>query len=338
MDLSAARWDREFGHIEAATPQATVDSTRVPPAKRLEFWRRYVDRTRGLNVVCATTNFVGRMTTRSLGSFSVHGVTISTPHKAIRANSCTDLCFANIQIRNEGARFNGRREMEIPQGSMLLYEASQPYELDFDGASDSLVVAFAKSELQKRVANLQMHLDEPVNYDPHKVSMLAGLLHGVLSCSTTPRQAVRDGMAEAVVNMLVATLYDCDEVATTRPTYAASAILQRIKSYINANIADPNLNPVMAAEAMGITVGYLHKIFLLSNSTLMQYVLAERLERCRKDIAKADRSGGISQIAFKWGFNDASHFSRSFRKRFGLSPRDYRAQVLQRNASLLAAE
>ncbi|MCB1441362.1 MAG: AraC family transcriptional regulator, partial [Nitratireductor sp.] len=29
-----------------------------------------------------------------------------------------------------------------------------------------------------------------------------------------------------------------------------------------------------------------------------------------------------------------SHFSRSFRKRFGVSPREYRAQVLERDARL----
>ena len=85
---------------------------------------------------------------------------------------------------------------------------------------------------------------------------------------------------------------------------------------------------------MGITVSYLHKIFLQNNTTMMQYVLAERLELCRRDIAKADRSGGISQVAYGWGFNDASHFSRSFRKRFGVSPREYRAQVLERDARL----
>ena len=32
----------------------------------------------------------------------------------------------------------------------------------------------------------------------------------------------------------------------------------------------------------------------------------------------------ISEIAFGWGFNDAAHFSRAFRARFGCSPRDVR--------------
>ena len=33
----------------------------------------------------------------------------------------------------------------------------------------------------------------------------------------------------------------------------------------------------------------------------------------------------VSEIAFAWGFNDAAHFSRAFRERFGCSPRELRA-------------
>ncbi|MCJ9728672.1 AraC family transcriptional regulator [Bradyrhizobium sp. PRIMUS42] len=32
----------------------------------------------------------------------------------------------------------------------------------------------------------------------------------------------------------------------------------------------------------------------------------------------------MTDVALRWGFNDLSHFSRSFRRRFGMSPREYR--------------
>ncbi len=38
------------------------------------------------------------------------------------------------------------------------------------------------------------------------------------------------------------------------------------------------------------------------------------------------RGRSICEIAFDWGFNSAPHFSRSFRERYGLSPREYRAR------------
>jgi len=333
MDENAIGWTSASQGFLADRMLSLVDSKRVPEASRLDYWKSHVHSANGLKIECPTNNFVGTMTNRTLSNCSVHGVKIQTPHRAIREQSQQDLCFVNVQIRNEGARFSGNREFSMQQGSLVLYEASEAYELDFDGASESLVIAIAKSDLEKRVANIQLHLDEAVNYDPIKTTMLAGLLRGVLSINGETRQAVKDGLSEAVLNMLVATLYDCDEAILKTPTNGSAAILQRIKVYINANLDNPDLNPVMTADAMGITVSYLHKIFLQNNTTLMQFVLAERLERCRRDIAKVDRADGISQIAYRWGFNDASHFSRSFRKRFGKSPREYRGQVCARDLS-----
>jgi len=34
----------------------------------------------------------------------------------------------------------------------------------------------------------------------------------------------------------------------------------------------------------------------------------------------------VGEIAYGRGFNDAAHFSRAFRERFGCSPREWRQQ------------
>ncbi len=47
------------------------------------------------------------------------------------------------------------------------------------------------------------------------------------------------------------------------------------------------------------------------------------------ELARGDRIDNISQIAFTWGFNDASHFTRSFRAKFDMSPREYRRRAVE---------
>ena len=32
----------------------------------------------------------------------------------------------------------------------------------------------------------------------------------------------------------------------------------------------------------------------------------------------------VSDIAFSWGFNDAAHFSRAFKERFRVTPKEFR--------------
>jgi AraC-like DNA-binding protein len=40
----------------------------------------------------------------------------------------------------------------------------------------------------------------------------------------------------------------------------------------------------------------------------------------------------VGEIALSWGFNDHSHFSRAFRKRYGVSPKDWRNRTPWRQA------
>jgi len=44
----------------------------------------------------------------------------------------------------------------------------------------------------------------------------------------------------------------------------------------------------------------------------------------------AEAHQSISEIAFRYGFSDSAHFSRTFRQRFGLSPREFRQQEAER--------
>ena len=50
-----------------------------------------------------------------------------------------------------------------------------------------------------------------------------------------------------------------------------------------------------------------------------------RLEQAAADLTDPRyQSRAVSQIAFANGFEDAAHFSRAFKGRFGRTPRDWR--------------
>jgi AraC-like DNA-binding protein len=60
-------------------------------------------------------------------------------------------------------------------------------------------------------------------------------------------------------------------------------------------------------------------------STPSAYIQRRRLERAA---SRLDKEGGdvtITGIAYDVGFNDLSSFCRAFRRRFDMSPSDYRA-------------
>lgn len=61
---------------------------------------------------------------------------------------------------------------------------------------------------------------------------------------------------------------------------------------------------------------------------LRKYLVRYRLERARAALGDVERAEPISDIAFRLGFADASHLSRAFRARYGMTPRDYRRLIV----------
>lgn len=99
--------------------------------------------------------------------------------------------------------------------------------------------------------------------------------------------------------------------------------LNRIKQFIISRLHETDLTPSKIAAAHKITRRYLHMLFEDQEQTVSHWIRCRRLDRCRDDLAKSIVTGQtISEIAYKWGFNDLSHFSRSFKSRFGVSPRE----------------
>lgn len=304
-----------------------INTLEVSPTERLKYWKSQVSLGHGVDLLCSTTNFVGRCQARDLGGFTVSALETRTPHRAVRLAARSGICFVNIQEQNDGALFRGATEWQMKPGTLSVYEAIEGYEIDFPGNTSSVVVALPKQWLKSEVMNFDRHLEMHVDYDRQLVAMLGALCNNFLRSRSVLKQAALDGVAGSILHLLVSVFNNADLPANDGATTGQLALLARLKAHVRANIAEPDLSPATVAARLGITVSYLHKVFRAEGTTLMQFVLAERLERCRRDIARSGRTANISQIAFANGFNDASHFTRSFRARFGASPRQYRQSV-----------
>ncbi|HVY66339.1 MAG TPA: helix-turn-helix domain-containing protein [Gammaproteobacteria bacterium] len=109
----------------------------------------------------------------------------------------------------------------------------------------------------------------------------------------------------------------------------------QVKQLINAEIRNPALCVQFVAERIGVTTRYLQLLFSAEGECVSHYIKRERLLGCLLDLRDSDFDNqSITEIAFSWGFNSAAHFSSSFKREFGLNPRDYRSCDLEELASL----
>lgn len=96
---------------------------------------------------------------------------------------------------------------------------------------------------------------------------------------------------------------------------------------IDAHLSDPGLGPAVVAAMRGISTRHLHRLFRHAGVSFGSFVRARRLQRCRDDLTDPRFDGlPLTEIAYRWGFSDSSHFSRCFRSAFGCTAREFRAR------------
>lgn len=102
-----------------------------------------------------------------------------------------------------------------------------------------------------------------------------------------------------------------------------SAIRAEIRRYVRSHLQDPLLGPASIARSYAISVRALHSLFEDTDTSVAGLVRGERLDRCLEDLQRSN-GGSVTEIAFRWGFCDAAHFSRAFKRKFGATPSEIR--------------
>lgn len=99
--------------------------------------------------------------------------------------------------------------------------------------------------------------------------------------------------------------------------------LDQLKSIVEAHIEDPDLSVKLLMKELGLSQSQLYrKMNGILDVTPNDYIKNIRLRRAAK-LIEADKNLNISDVAFKFGFNDLSYFGVCFKKQFGVAPRNY---------------
>ncbi|MFO1173675.1 MAG: GlxA family transcriptional regulator [Paracoccaceae bacterium] len=101
--------------------------------------------------------------------------------------------------------------------------------------------------------------------------------------------------------------------------------LTRAIAIIEENLEEP-IPTCELADRLGISTRQLERLFgRFLNTSPKKYFMDLRLHRARNMIVQTEAS--ITEIAVACGFNSTSHFSKVFRKQFGVSPVSQRATL-----------
>jgi AraC-like DNA-binding protein len=99
--------------------------------------------------------------------------------------------------------------------------------------------------------------------------------------------------------------------------------LARAKRVIRARLSDPDLSLSDIARECGLSLRYLHDLFRDDGRTAREYLQGERLKAARSMLERSTAGAAtVTDVCLACGFSTPSQFSTSFKRAFGVSPRD----------------
>ncbi|GAA3719280.1 helix-turn-helix domain-containing protein [Microlunatus aurantiacus] len=114
------------------------------------------------------------------------------------------------------------------------------------------------------------------------------------------------------------------------------ALDARIALYIDAHLGDRELSAEQIAASHHISLRHLYNVWARSghDQTLHEWIIRRRLDRARGDLAGLDpQRSSVDSVARRNGFADVSHFRRRFRRAFGVTPGEWRADHAESGGS-----
>ncbi|WP_310601824.1 AraC family transcriptional regulator [Anaerosporobacter sp.] len=108
--------------------------------------------------------------------------------------------------------------------------------------------------------------------------------------------------------------------------YNRSYVVKRIINYLNENY-EQRISLEQIAHNMYLSPVYISKIFKEeTGESPINYLIKIRLEKA-KELLQVSNSGSIKNVAKQVGYEDVYHFSKLFKKYYGISPMYYKKNV-----------
>ncbi|MBY6414366.1 AraC family transcriptional regulator [Rhodococcus sp. BP-252] len=272
--------------------------------------------------------FDGELTGKQFGDLFVTTVT-ADPHTVVRtpASISSDerahylLCVVtagHVHIRQDG------RVSTLDGGAFAFLDPARPFVFRSDARFSQLVIRAPREALDSRLAihDGSTITAQAISSNSGTGSIVSTFLQNIATLESDIVSRAAQSLSLSTLDMLVTSM-NTELARTDRPTELRARHLHSYQTQLESTLHDPNVSLTDAAHATGMSLRYVQNLFRDIGTTPSAWLASHRLERARRLLTESDIT--VQEVSEASGFRDVSHFSRTFRKQFGMSPGRYRS-------------
>jgi len=262
---------------------------------------------------------LGELTLMSAHSAPAQVSRRSDPHRNARGLGMLDLHF---QLRGRSLNAQIGREAVLESGDFTLCDASRPYQVSFTEANHMFCIKVPAERLTRRLGDVDALICKPMSGADGAGAMLSSFLANLWpQIDQAEDSGWGETVSEVILDLMTLAYRPLSEAAG--PASARGHWMAKARGFIDEHICDPELSVAAIAAAVGVSPRYVQMLFAAEGATPSAFIQDQRL-RLAAERLRGPGAPCITEVAMAVGFNDLTHFGRAFRKRYGVTPRDYR--------------
>lgn len=283
-----------------------------------------------LQCVSPAPNFCGSVEVIQLGAgISVCDVssrpTVITRTGRLAASAASDDLYVSLQVRSTGVISQGTTAAPVHPGSVSVYASHLAHRLDYSAFDQrQLVVKIPRIEFDLPAGILQAAADSIAIDETPARKVFFSYVSSLIGTHDQLEEQARDGLGRVTAE-LAATMLRSAESGHRLIPGSPRSLLFTIQAFIHDAARSPELSLDDIARSHFISRRKLYDLFAQINTTPSAYIREERLRRASRLLHDPAIQMSIGEVALRCGFADVTTFTRAFRRRFDVTPREWRS-------------
>lgn len=213
----------------------------------------------------------------------------------------------------------GGMQATLRRGDVLICDTQQALSFDMPGAARKQMLLAPRSAVEALTGASWPTEAVFLSAAEPATALLTGHLETLLDSAAVMSPPAAHALRNATLYLVAAAADPAGSrlAADTVP----DRLVASMKRWIDDHILDPQLCPAAVAAAHAISLRTAQRLFQGDDESLSTHIRRRRLMRARQALLSA---APIGEIAHRYGFYDAGHFTRVFKAEYGINPGAYR--------------
>ncbi|SAL01839.1 AraC family transcriptional regulator [Caballeronia calidae] len=270
----------------------------------------------------SSDRFHARVTQKPIGLLGVGDIAASglqyirTP-AALSRNPSDDI-LASLLVEGRASFEQNGRQTSQDAGDILLCDTAKAYKYNFSTDYRIILLKIPRKQMLCRLPDVENLTAMALDGNSAMGSLAGTVIWGAANVNADLEPCAASKLASSVIDMLAASI-ETEFHGVKSLLNRHEDVLHRAKKHIEANLGDPELDVDKLSNAIGVSRRTLNRVFASHGTTAVRWLWQKRLEASHVWILEG-RSKRIADVAIACGFSDLSHFSRVFKKTYGVAP------------------